>query len=178
MNDDQQLVSRLKKSDKDAMRNLYSRYGNYAYTIAYSLTENEADSAEITQEVFLKIWNNISRYDESRSGLRTWIAKIARNTAIDFLRKKRPESAGDDLELLLANIPSDNTPERSAIENEDSSTVKEAISKLPENQREIILLAYYSGLSQAEISEKTKLPLGTVKSRIRLGIIKLKEFLE
>jgi RNA polymerase sigma-70 factor (ECF subfamily) len=176
--DDNAIFSKLKAGDKSAMRELYALYGDYVYTIAYSVTGSQQDASEVTQDTFVKIWKSAHTYDADKSSLRTWIAKIARNTAIDIARKSTPTPAGDNLDLLLSIISDKHTPEESAIENQEAERVKSAIRKLPEPQQEVLLLAYFHSMSQSEIAAKCKIPLGTVKSRMRTGLTTLKELLE
>jgi len=137
---EQEILIRLKNGDTSAMRELYALYGDYVYTIAYSFTLSESDSAEISQDVFLKIWKSAKAYDENRSSLRTWIARIAKNTSIDKVRKKNPEPAGEEIDLLLNNIPETITPEDELLKKEESKRVKDALNKLERSDPSCLFL--------------------------------------
>lgn len=176
--EEHQLVMRIPQNDMSLMQDLYRLYADYVFTIALSITkQEEALAAEITQDTFVKVWKNIQNYDDSRAALRTWIARIARNTAIDRLRGLSRQPIVVDWEQVAECLMTNNTPETQALFNENAQKIRECLKQLPNHQRTALVLSYYSGMTQAEIAQTLDEPLGTIKSRIRLGLQQLKQLL-
>jgi RNA polymerase sigma-70 factor (ECF subfamily) len=159
----------------DALDRLYDRYRTMAFSIALRITNDATLAEDVVQDAFLGAWRNASRYAEDRGSVRTWLLSIVHHRAIDVVRRRRPTAdlpAGEDAppppELTLPDV----WPE--VVASIDRDTVHAALSSLSEVQREAIELAYFGGLTQIEIAERTNAPLGTVKSRIRLGLLSMR----
>ena len=175
---DEELLGRLATGvDEAALSELYDRYQAAMYGLAMRITSDPALAQDAVQEAFVGIWRNASRYIESRASVRTWVLSITHHRAIDILRRRRPvvplPEMDDASEALTAP---DVWPEvaRAA----DAAAVRAAMATLPDAQRQAIGLAYFSGLTQTEIATRESVPLGTVKSRVRLGLVALRRALE
>ncbi len=175
--EDEILLRLIAIKKTDALGALYDRYGRLAYSIAYQAVGDRETAEEITQDVFLRVWNSAHAYRADRGKVITWIASIARHRAIDILRRRkiRPESKSvywDD--LLTPHIPQQNALEEDIEQLHHRGEVQKAVADLPEEQRSALALAFFGGYTHKEIAEIQKLPLGTVKTRIRLGMQKLR----
>jgi RNA polymerase sigma-70 factor (ECF subfamily) len=175
---DRAVLVRLAEGELDALEELYDRYKTMAYSIAYRIT-NDANLAEdVVQEAFLGAWRNAARYVEGRGSVKTWLLAIVHHRAIDAVRRRRPTTELPDVEVpppAALTLP-DVWAEVAAVL--DADTVQGALATLSEVQREAIELAYFGGLTQQEIAERTATPLGTVKSRMRLGLLAMRRHLE
>lgn len=157
--------------DQRALGALYERYGRMVHAIAYRITRDAQAAEECTQDAFLAVWRSASAFDRDRSRPATWLCAIARNRALDAVRAhgRRP-------------VPSDEVPEVGAepdtadvVADADSAVqVAEAMAKLPPAQFDVLQLAYFDGLSQTEIAQRLEVPLGTVKSRLRLALERMR----
>ncbi len=158
------------------LETLYDRYHAMAYALALRITTESGLAEDVVQDSFLGAWRNAARYAETKGSVRGWLLAIVRHRAIDAIRRQRNGVAlADESEEVLPSaltLP-DIWPEVSG--RLDAEQVRRAIAKLPANQREAIELAYFDGLTQREIADKTSAPLGTVKSRMRLGLVALRE---
>lgn len=169
------LVNKLHNYDEEALIQLYQRYGSLVYSIAFQTLGNEQDAEEVTQDVFLRIWEKSRQFDSSRGKFIAWLTTIARNSAIDRLRKRNRHGLDSQLVSL------DDTPqlwETISVDNQDDDlrrSIASAMHHLTTEQREAIVLAYFYGMSQAEIADQLQRPLGTVKSHIRQGMQRLRE---
>jgi RNA polymerase sigma-70 factor, ECF subfamily len=175
---DEQLVGRLASGpDEAALSELYDRYQAAMYGLAMRITNDAALAQDAVQEAFVGVWRNAARYAEGKASVRTWMLSITHHRAIDIIRRRRTISPLPEIEdgSEALTVP-DVWPEvaRAA----DAQEVRRAMGTLPVAQRETIELAYFSGLTQTEISEKVAVPLGTVKSRTRLGLAALRRALE
>ncbi|MGI8928381.1 MAG: sigma-70 family RNA polymerase sigma factor [Candidatus Limnocylindrales bacterium] len=176
---DQALLERLAtRADTEALSQLYDRYQALMYGLAMRITNDAQLAQDAVQEAFVGVWRNAGRYSAGRASVRTWILSITHHRAIDLIRRRRatvplPE-AGETVAAALT-VP-DVWPEVSR--SIDSDTVRDAMAQLPEAQRQAIELAYFHGLTQVEIAERTQSPLGTIKSRVRLGLLTLRRHLE
>lgn len=178
--DERQLIERLRSRDQTAMNTLYERYSNVVYAVAVRIIGQSADAEDVVVDSFWQVWQQAGSYDASRGQLRTWIVTIARSRALDRLRALRRAptvSSADDL-LSLSESRATDDPEQEASVAEQSALLRQALMTLPREQREALALAYYRGLSQSEIAEQLGEPLGTIKTRIRLGMMKLREQLQ
>lgn len=175
---DEQLLARLAAGvDEEALAVLYDRYQAAMYGLAMRITNDPALAQDAVQEAFLGAWRNAARYAAERSSVRTWLLSIAHHRAIDVVRRRRatvPLPESDALERVL-QAP-DVWPE--VARASDADALRAAMAELPEAQREVIELAYFSGLTQVEIAERVGIPLGTVKSRARLALGALRRGLE
>jgi RNA polymerase sigma-70 factor (ECF subfamily) len=175
---DRAVLVRLADGELDALEDLYDRYKTMAYSIAYRITNDAVLAEDVVQDAFLGAWRNAARYVEGRGSVKTWLLAIVHHRAIDAVRRRRPTTELPDLELpppAAFTLP-DVWTEVAAIL--DAETVQGALRVLSDVQREAIELAYFGGLTQQEIAERTATPLGTVKSRMRLGLLAMRRNLE
>lgn len=170
-------LQRIARGELGALDDLYERYKTMAYSIAYRITNDATLAEDVVQEAFLGVWRNAARYVEGRGSVKTWLLSIVHHRAIDAVRRRRatvelPER--DDVPPAALRLP-DVWSEVSA--SLDADAVRAALASLTDVQREAIELAYFGGLTQVEIAEKTGTPLGTVKSRVRLGLLAMRKVL-
>lgn len=166
--------------DGAALGALYDRYGTSVFSLALRMLGDRQLAEEVVQETFLRVWRQAAAFQMARGTLATWILGIARNLAIDELRRRgaRPQPAPGDPQERLALLESDEAdPAEQAYTHIRHDVVVGALESLPPAQREVLELAYFNGLSQSEIAERLGDPLGTVKTRMRLGLQKLKSIL-
>jgi RNA polymerase sigma-70 factor (ECF subfamily) len=171
-----ELVMLLQKQDQQAFSYLYDNYAPALNGIIFRLVENKTLSEDILQEAFIKIWNNFSSYDKSKGRLFTWMMNLTRNLAIDTLRskgyKKQNKISGDENSV-------NNLQDTSAgMDKFDAMGIRKQLSNLKPDQRIIIDLAYFNGLTQDEIAKEIGIPLGTVKTRMRTAIQELRRILK
>lgn len=176
--EDRELVARMSRGDDRALAQFYERWSRPIYALVAHLVRDPDDADDVVEDTFYQAWRQASRYEPSRGAVSTWIVTIARSRALDRLRSRRrlreepltPVTVID--ELADGSYPD---PAAGAEEAERRERVAEALRELPPEQREVLELAYYGGLSQTEIAERTGQPLGTVKTRTRLAGQKLRE---
>lgn len=173
---DAQLVRRLKARESRAMSELYDRFGRMVYSVVFRIVRNAATSEDLTQETFLRVWNRVQSFDEERGALGSWVLTVARNRAIDHLRSVdgRLQSGAIGIEKL-ENTQLFASLETDAISLEQARRLKQAVEQLNPQQRQVIDLAYYEGLSQSEMAERLKQPLGTIKTWTRSALKILRE---
>ena len=175
---DQDVLRRVAAGQLDALEDLYDRYRTMAYSIALRITSDGALAEDVVQDAFLGAWRNADRYVAGRGSVRTWLLSIVHHRAIDAVRRRRPTADLPDREDAppsALTIP-DVWPEVTA--RLDADAVKTALAALSEVQREALELAYFGGLTQQEIADRTGTPLGTIKSRMRLGLLAMRRVLE
>ena len=174
---DEELLSRAAGGRHEALAVLYDRYQALAYALALRITGHASLAQEVLQDAFLGAWRSAPRYSPERGSVRTWLLAIVRYRAVDVLRARlaRPEVAEADTPTSEVIVP-DVWPEVSR--RLDREVVVRALAELPPVQREAIELAYFGGLTQTEISARTGAPLGTVKTRVRNGLIALRRSLD
>ncbi|MEO9003250.1 MAG: sigma-70 family RNA polymerase sigma factor [Ginsengibacter sp.] len=172
---EQELVALLKTGDKSSFTYLYDNYSGALYGIIFRIINNQELSEDVLQEAFLKIWNNFSSYDPSKGRLFTWMLNITRNLCIDTMRGKsyKKQSKIQSTENVVDH-PSSNIDENNKF---DALGIREQVTLLKKNQKQIIDLAYFEGFTQVEISERLGIPLGTVKTRMRTAVSELKKLL-
>lgn len=171
---DEELMLLVERKDPDAFAVLYDRHGGAAYSLAHRVLGDRGLAEDVTQEAFLSVWRSGARFDSARGSVRSWTLGIVRNRAIDALRRGgsgAPALDFDDEEALEAQRAPDLT-DAEAIRRETAERARGALDQLPREQSEVIGLAYFGGFSQSEIAEILGTPLGTVKSRMRLGLEK------
>lgn len=178
---DERLVEALEARDERAIEALYDRYGDYVYSVCIRMVGDVQLAEDLSQEVFLRLWRRPDLYDTSRGRFITWLLSVARNRAIDERRSRgrrfRHESPpSESTEEVLESAPTSETRDV-AIVSEERVVVQRALAKLPPEQRLAIELAYFGGYTQQEIAQGLRQPLGTVKTRIRLGLQKLRQLL-
>lgn len=179
--EDQALIQLVIRSDEGALSALYDRYAKLVYSIALNAIGEQGLAEEIVQEVFIRIWEKASSFDSNRGKLYTWIVSITRNRSIDLLRKSKTRRESIHrywTEFDLLEETTSENPERRAESQIEQQRVRAALRQLPEEQRQALALAYFKGLSQSEIANVLDEPLGTIKTRIRLGMKKLRALLE
>jgi RNA polymerase sigma-70 factor (ECF subfamily) len=175
-----ELVRRVAARDQSALEALYDRYAPVVYGLALKVLESRQDAEEVVIDVFAQAWRTADRYDARRARVDGWLLMMARSRSLDRLRQRRRGARVDDAaEADAAAAPecAVEGPEYDALVAERRKAVVEALSALPTAQREPLELAYYKGMSQTEIAEATGEALGTVKTRMRLGMAKLRQAL-
>ncbi|HEX2625634.1 MAG TPA: sigma-70 family RNA polymerase sigma factor [Candidatus Limnocylindrales bacterium] len=167
---DRETMERLASGDLGSLERLYDQYGAMSFSIAYRITGDRASAEDVVQEAFLGAWRNAARYADARGSVKTWLLSIVHHRAIDAVRRRRPTAELPESEGAMPAplVLPDAWTEISA--SLDRETVRVALDTLSAVQREAIELAYFGGLTQTEIAERTGVPLGTVKGRMRLGL--------
>jgi RNA polymerase sigma-70 factor, ECF subfamily len=174
--DDGDLVRRLKARDPKAMSDLYDRYGRLAYSLIHRVVRNPSAAEDLLQETFMRVWNRVGSFDAERGALGPWVLAVARNRAIDYLRSVDGRMQAGAVDLDRIEHPSQFSGiESSALAIDRARRLKSAFEKLSPNQRMVIELAYYEGLSQTEMAERLKQPLGTVKTWTRSALKTLRD---
>lgn len=166
------LVTAIRAGDQSAMAALYDRYSSIVYAVALRVLQDTGAAEDVLQDIFLQLWRNPGAFDASRGNMAAWLAVIARNRAIDTLRRRRPQ---DDIEDVVLSVEADLASE--ADRSRAMEKVRGAMLAMPAPQRSALEMAYFEGLTHAEIAEKTGEPLGTIKTRIRVGLISLRRVL-
>jgi RNA polymerase sigma-70 factor (ECF subfamily) len=178
---DAELISLVTQGDQDALEALYERYSRAVYSFSLRIVGDAQVAEEILQEVFVRAWQQGGSFQSARGSLITWLLSITHNLSIDEVRrrKRRPQKAeSEEPESILAGLPDEgpNVEEEVWLSSLRVS-IQDALQQLPAAQREAIELAYFQGLTQREIAETLGEPLGTIKTRMRLGMLKLRETL-
>jgi RNA polymerase sigma-70 factor (ECF subfamily) len=177
--DDSELVARLKRKDPDAMATLYDRYGRMMYSLILRVVRNDGVAEDLVQETFLRVWNRVHGFDQDKGALGPWVLAIARNRAIDYLRSVQGRQGESPIEMeRLENPALFSNLENDILNIDRVKRLQVAFQKLTPNQRTVIELAYYEGLSQVEMAEQLKQPLGTVKTWVRTALKTLREELQ
>jgi RNA polymerase sigma-70 factor (ECF subfamily) len=179
--DDAALLARIAKGDQVALSVLYDRYARIIHTIAFKSLRSVEESEEVVLDVFAQVWRIADRYDSTRARVDGWLFMLARSRILDKLRKlqRRQPGASESIDMEEIQIPArDVDPVEAVVILERRERVTAALQVLPNEQRQVIELAYYQGLSQSQIAAQTGLSLGTVKTRVRLGLSKLRGILE
>jgi RNA polymerase sigma-70 factor, ECF subfamily len=173
---DAALVAAMERRDADALGALYDRYAARLLGLAYRILGETGEAEEVVQEVFLHAWRAAGTFDPTRGSVPAWLLVATRSRAIDRLRTRRPVAAASaEGRGPLDDLASRDDVEGSSASREWETLCRGAIGELPADQRQVLELAYFDGLTHQEISERTATPLGTVKTRIRLGLMKLRE---
>lgn len=175
--EDDELIKLCQDGDKTAFEMLFRKYNKLVYGIAYRMTNNKEDALDLTQDIFLNIYQNINKF-KFKSTFSTWLYRISVNMCIDELRRRKKYNNASETESQNQIEIDERTPEDYAISNERERLIKEAINSLNEKDRAIIVLRDIEGLSYNEIADVLKCSLGRVKSRIHEARKKLKVFLE
>ncbi|HEX2209870.1 MAG TPA: sigma-70 family RNA polymerase sigma factor [Longimicrobium sp.] len=178
---DAALLRRMAAGDESALGLLYDRWSPLVHSVVARIAGDADDAEELVEETFLQAWRQAGRYEGARGGVSTWLAVIARSRALDRVRlaghKRAAAEPLESPESPGSLLPDHDTPLAAAEIAETRQMVHAALQKLPPDQRETLELAYFRGMSQSEIAEATGQPLGTVKTRCRLGLQKLREAL-
>jgi RNA polymerase sigma-70 factor (ECF subfamily) len=177
--DDVALVARIARRDSDALGDLYERFAGLLLALSRRIVGSHEEAEDVLQEVFVQVWNQAGRYESKRSSVSTWLTLITRSRSIDRLRSRQVQrrtaaSAHEE------NPPEDTSPEGmgNVLDQERRRRLLTALSELPDEQRKVLELAFFGGLTQSEISDSTGTPLGTVKTRTLLAMRKLRRALD
>lgn len=170
------LLHAIARGDENAFASLYDHYNSILLGLLLRILNSRVEAEDVLQEVFLQVWQRAATFDETRGRPFTWLVTLARSRAIDRLRssgarERTANAAAQDAPEQLGDAAAD------AVRSEQSELVRRALDAIPEEQRRTLLLAYFEGLTQSEIAERLKQPLGTVKTRMRAGMSKLRELL-
>lgn len=174
--EDKDLIERLRARDPQAMADLYDRFSKVVFSVIVRIVKNSSVAEELTQEAFLRAWNRGSGFDASRGRIGPWLLTIARNRAIDYLRSSAGQQQANTFELVSSErVTLFVNNEQRMVDQEQARRIRAGFSKLNENQRKVLELAYFEGLSQSEMAEKLGQPLGTVKTWVRTALSTLRE---
>ena len=175
---DEDLMSLLGGGDAEAFAALYDRHGRSAYSLAYRMMGERQSAEDLVQDAFLKVWRNSGSYRANRGSVRTWVLTIVHNRGVDQLRSSASRRRTQD--RVQAEAPKVQPSEAftQTWRNLQRDRVREALKILPDEQLKVLELAYFSGYTHVEISDLLKLPLGTVKGRMRLGLRKIKDYFD
>ena len=173
---DHAALERMARGDHEALAELFDRHGRLVFSLALRILRDQSDAEDIVQDVFSQAWRQAARYESSRGNVIAWLLNLTRSRAIDRLRSRRarPDTAAGDPAALGQPDRSQPVDEQIALSTE-AARIRAAVDELSVLQRVAIELAFYEGLTHVEIAERLELPLGTVKTRIRQGLLKLKE---
>ena len=174
--DDERLIRQIVQSREDALARLYDRYNRLVFSIALAIIGDSLTAEEITLDVFARVWQNAASYRADRARVRTWLTHIARHHAIDVLRRRSKRldfytTSWDEVSLGTA-FPTEDLQELVEL-SLLREKVHAALARLPHEQKQALALAYYGGFTQVQIAEMLNQPLGTIKTRLRLGLQKL-----
>ena len=173
-----ELVSRVASGDAAAMNEVYSAYSRPVYSMAYGILRDHNTAEDVTQEVFKTLWQRASTYDPARGPFKHWFLHLAHNRVIDELRRRKREAQRDarkSLDEVTQGLAAPDDPAEAAVQAVLFGKVEKALQELPPEQRTVVVMAYLQGATQREIADRTGVPLGTVKTRLRLAIIKLRQ---
>ncbi len=171
----EELLGRVATGDQQAFAALYDQVSPRVFGLIRRLLVDHSQSEEVTQEVFLEIWQNATRYEPTKGGALTWILTMAHRRAVDRIRSSQ-SSRDRDVKIGIRDFVADYDNVAETVEvTIEHERVKEAMSQLTELQRQAVTLAYYGGYSHSEVSEMLKVPIGTVKTRLRDGMIRLRD---
>jgi RNA polymerase sigma-70 factor (ECF subfamily) len=178
---DEELMARVTVRDSAAFEQLYDRFAPLVLGLIVRIVQDRAEGEEVLQETYWRVWSQAAAFDPDKGSFRAWLFTIARRQALDVLRRRkvRPQAVlneGEERQFELATAPGEAVPE--AVDRSMANAkLYGAIGKLSTEQRQVLELAYFGGLTRQEIAGKTGLPLGTVHTRARLGLQNLREFL-
>jgi RNA polymerase sigma-70 factor (ECF subfamily) len=183
--DDAALMLRIAQGDEQALGALYDRWSPLVFSVCAHILGDDDEAEEAVEETFWQVWRQAARYDAERGAVSTWLTTVARTRALDRLRARRRRQEQSmtnltetDRAQVDATVRRTDDPARDAELTERRSLVRQALVALPAEQREVLELAYFRGFSQSEIAEQTGQPLGTIKTRVRLAMEKLRDRLE
>ena len=176
--EDADLVAAIARGEVDALERLYDRYGALVFSVSVRVLHDHHLAEDVVQEVFHRLWRQPTSFDSGRGRFISWMMSVTRNRALDELRRRnrrfRSEERDEDSDREFVSVDRFDDPEVGAVLGEMRTAVRAALARLPAAQREVIELAYFGGLTQQEIAERTGDPLGTVKTRIRIGMRRLR----
>jgi RNA polymerase sigma-70 factor (ECF subfamily) len=179
--DDHQLIRRISEVDKDALEALYVRYRTPVYSLAMYMLKQPALAEEVTQDIFLNIWLKAGSFNSERGQPKGWIMSVAHHKVVDLIRSRRRTIVNTDpadYETLDLLPDSGASTEAQVEQNLERERIMRALATIPEPQKEVIMLTYFGGFSQSEMAGRLDQPLGTIKTRVRLAMQKLRTVLE
>jgi len=179
--EDVELIRRIGTGDRAGFQDFYARYAGLVFSTAFRVLNNESDAEEVAQDVFFTIWEKSPMFDAERGKPSTWAVTLTRNKAIDRLRSvQRRSKLREEVEQEHLAEAAQHASRRTGHQEdfEQGRLLRTALTRLSKDQREVIEMAYFGGLTQQEISEKVNEPLGTVKARMRRGMVRLKRIVE
>jgi RNA polymerase sigma-70 factor (ECF subfamily) len=173
---DAALLSAVARGDHDAYAALYQRYGSIILGLLYRILRSRMEAEDVLQDVFLQVWRRARDFDQARGGGFVWLTTLARSRALDRLDllASRQRTIGRAAGAGAESAPD---PAELASSAEEGRRLLQALAEIPDAQRQVLLLAYFEGLTQSEIATRLDQPLGTVKSQARLGLVKLRQLL-
>jgi RNA polymerase sigma-70 factor (ECF subfamily) len=176
---DLELLEHISNQDRDALATLYERFGRRVFSLAVRILSDSVSAEEVTQDVFMSVWRRGATYVSKKGKFTTWLFSIAHNRTIDELRKRRRDLSrtNDDIDDHLNLKSGDVSPADATVAQSEYAKIRAAMEDLPEEQKNVVELSYFKGLTQTEIAEKTGQTLGTVKTRMRLALKKLRKAL-
>jgi len=171
-----EALTRMAAGDHPALAACYDLIGSVVFSLAVRMLRDRAAAEDVSQDIFVQVWRQAGNYDTTRGSPEAWIMMIARTRILDRIRSR---GSGVVLKSVGENLPdapaADDWPDDLAISREDAANVRQALAELPAEQKQAVELAFFDGLTHMEISEKTGVPLGTIKTRIRLGLMKIRD---
>lgn len=175
-------MEKIKAGDVNAFEELYDQYNRLLFGMIISIVKEREEAEDLLQEVFVKVWQKAHTFNKKRGNVYSWLVTISRNKAIDRIRSKdykTQEKASVSVNKPAFSLEGDKyDPLETTIYSNRADIVKKALAKIPKSQRKVLEIAYYRGMTQSEISDHLDIPLGTVKTRTRQGMIKLRNMLE
>ncbi|MGK7873738.1 MAG: sigma-70 family RNA polymerase sigma factor [Xenococcaceae cyanobacterium] len=179
--DDISLIRRIAQQDQAALSELYDLYARVMYSVTFKMLGSVEEAEEVVLDVFSQVWRTAITYNPKRGRVDSWLFMLTRSRALDRLRSTRRQSKAVNVSKEAAQVQSSSsgaTPQENLLIQERRERVMAALAQIPEEQRLVIELAYYQGMTQTEIAAQTGVSLGTVKTRIRLGLSKLRRILD
>ncbi len=178
--DDLSLITKVAQHDQAALSLLYDRYAGVIYAVAYKMLGAVEEAEEVVLDVFAQVWRTARTYNVDKSRVDSWLLMQTRSRTLDILRKRKRQARAVDVSKQVAQVSESSgvLPEEHVVIRERRELIQAALAQIPEEQQQVIELAYFQGLTQSEIVKATNLSLGTVKTRIRLGLSKLRKLLD
>ena len=175
---DAELIRAIQRGDEGALATLYDRYGAILFGLIVRIVNSRAEAEDVLQQVFMQVWNRAADFDETRGKAFSWLVTLARSRSIDRIRslgvRSRAVETANQSEAKVA-LPAG---EAAVFQSEQREMIRGVLAELPEDQREVLVLAYFEGLTQVEIAERLETPLGTIKTRMRTALTKLRDALK
>jgi RNA polymerase sigma-70 factor, ECF subfamily len=172
---DEELMELVQDGEVRAFEVIFDRHASAAFSLAYRMCGRPAMAEDIVQESFVSLWRSSAAYDAARGSVRTWVLSVVRNRAIDAFRREAAKATSElDEQRVAERLPAPELTDREVERRDDARQVRDALKGLPADQRQVIELAFFGGFSHSQIAEMLKLPAGTVKGRMRLGLSKMR----
>lgn len=173
---DLESIASIARGDRLALAALYDRHSRLVYSLAFRILRDTGDAEEVVQDVFTQVWRQSARYDPSRGNLAAWLATLTRSRAIDRLRRRhaRPDAIGEPVDAGSVVDPAERADDQ-LLSSSRAATVRAAMDELPFVQRTAIELAFFEGLTYVEVAQRLETPIGTIKTRIRQGLLTLRD---